>query len=155
SSPDIPEEMRQKCKAISLKENSKILVRDVLSSPHVIDKMDEVGTAVAEITDSVLNRQVSVYDLMSLKNHDLYTYTHSVNVAVLCVAICSALGFERTQIERLGVGALMHDIGKSVLPLDLINKQGKLTNEEYSLMKTHVVEGIKILENTKKVGKES
>ncbi len=155
SSPDIPVEMRQKCKAISLKENSKILIRDVLSSPHVIDKMDEVGTAIAEITDSILNKQVRVYDMMSLKNYDLYTYTHSVNVAVLCIAIGSALGFERRQIEKLGVGALMHDIGKSVLPKDLINKQGRLTNEEFSLMKTHVLEGIKILKATKEMEKES
>ncbi|MGO9013789.1 MAG: HD-GYP domain-containing protein [Dissulfurispiraceae bacterium] len=155
SSPDIPEEMRQKCKAISLKENSKILVRDVLSSPHVIDKMDEVGTAVAEITDSILKKQVSVYDMMSLKTYDLYTYTHSVNVAVLCIAIGSALGFERRKIEKLGVGALMHDIGKSILPKDLINKQGRLTKEEFSLLKTHVIEGFRILEAAKEMEKES
>ena len=155
SSPDIPGEMRQKCKAISIKENSKILVRDVLSSPHVADRMEEVGTAIAEITDSILNKQVSVYDMMSLKNYDLYTYTHSVNVAVLCIAIGSALGFDRRQIEKLGVGALMHDIGKGVLPKDVINKQGRLTKEEFSLLKTHVVEGVKILETTKEMEKES
>jgi putative nucleotidyltransferase with HDIG domain len=155
SSPDIPVEMRGKCKAISIKENSKILVRDVLSSRHVGDRIEEVGTVISEITDSVLNKQVRVYDLMSLKNYDLYTYTHSVNVAVLCIAIASALGFKRRQIEKLGVGALMHDIGKSVLPMHVINKQGKLTNDEFSLMKTHVVEGFKILEKAKQVEKES
>ena len=154
SSPDIPEEMRQKFKAISIKENSKILVRDVLSSPHVAERMEEVGTVIAEITDSVLNKQVSVYDMMSLKNYDLYTYTHSVNVAVLCIAVGAALGFDRRQIEKLGVGALMHDIGKGVLPMHVINKQGRLTMEEFSLLKTHVVEGVKKLETTKAVEKE-
>ncbi len=155
SSPDIPVEMRRKCKATSLKENSKILVRDVLSSPNVGDRIEEIGSVISDITDSVLNKQVSVYDLMSLKNHDLYTYTHSVNVAVLCIAIGSSLGFKRAQIEKLGVGALMHDIGKGALPVDVVNKQGNLTTEEYSLMKTHVVEGVKILENTKQMEKES
>ncbi len=113
SSPDIPGEMRQKCKAISLKENSKILVRDVLSSPFVGDRIEEVGAVISEITDSVLNKQVRVYDLMSLKNYDLYTYTHSVNVAVLCIAIGSALGLDRRQIEKLGWAPLCMTSGKA------------------------------------------
>lgn len=155
SSPEIPEQMKQKCKAISIKENSKMVVRDILASPAGTDRMEEVTAVISDLTDSVLNRQVNVYDLMSLKNYDLYTYTHSVNVAVMCIALGSALGFGREQIEKLGTGALMHDIGKSTLPLHLLNKQGKLTNEEFSIMKTHVIEGVKLLENNKVVPKES
>src|SRR5208282_2717293 len=116
----------------------KILVRDVLSSPRSGEKMDEIGAAVGEITDSVLNKQVSFYDLMSLKNHDLYTYTHSVNVAVMSIAIASALGFEREQTEKLGIGAIMHDIGKCSLPPNILNADRKLTSNEFALMKTHV-----------------
>ncbi|MGD0281602.1 MAG: HD domain-containing phosphohydrolase [Dissulfurispiraceae bacterium] len=155
ASPDIPENLKQKSRALSIKENSKMLVRDVLSSPMVGEKMDEIGAAVCEMTDLVLKKEVSVYDLMSLKSHDLYTYTHSVNVAVMSIAICSALEFDRELVEKVGVGAIMHDIGKASLPPNLLNKQGKLTNDEFALMKTHVVEGVKILENKKEIPKEA
>lgn len=132
-----------------------MLVRDVLSSPRAGEKMDEIGAAICEMTDLVLKKQVSVYDLMSLKSHDLYTYTHSVNVAVMSIAICSALEFDRELVEKVGVGAIMHDIGKASLPPNVLNKQGKLTNDEFALMKTHVVEGVKILENKKEMPKEA
>ncbi len=155
ASPDIPVNMKQKSKAILLKENSKILVREVLSSTRLGEKMDEVGAAIGELTDSVLNKQVSVSDLMSLKNHDLYTYTHSVNVTVMFIAICAALGFEKGLIEKIGVGAIMHDIGKSTLPPNVLNKLGKLTNDEFAVMKTHVVQGVKMLEDNKDVTKEA
>src|SRR5208283_2043410 len=55
SLPDIPEEIRRKCKAISIKENSKILVREVLSGPHVVDRLEEVGAVISGIADSILN----------------------------------------------------------------------------------------------------
>ncbi|MBF0558637.1 MAG: HD domain-containing protein [Nitrospirae bacterium] len=155
SSPDIPDELKQKSRAIAIKENSKIVIRDVLSNPLAAGKMDQVGAVVGELTDTLLNKQVSFYDLMSLKNHDLYTYTHSVNVAVMSIAIATALGFERDQIEKLGIGAIMHDIGKCSLPPNILNVDRKLTGEEYSLMKTHVVEGVKLLEDKKDVPKES
>ncbi len=155
ASPDIPENLRQKSRTISIKENSKMLVRDVLSNPVAWEKMDELSSAIGEITDSVLNKEVSVYDLMSLKSHDLYTYTHSVNVAVMSIAICAALGFERGLVEKVGVGAMMHDVGKSALPVNVLNKEGRLTNDEFSLMKTHVMEGFRILENKKEMPKEA
>lgn len=155
SSPDIPEELRQKNRAISIKENSKIVVREILSNPFGAGKMEQVGAVVSEITDTLLNKQVSFYDMMSLKSHDLYTYTHSVNVAVMSIAVGSALGFERDQIEKLGIGAVMHDIGKCSLPPNILNVDRKLTGEEYALMKTHVVEGVKLLEDKKDVPKEA
>ena len=155
SSPEIPEEMRQKSRAIVIKENTKILIREVLSNPATAEKMEEIGAAVADIIDSVLHKKVSVYDLMSLKNHDLYTYTHSVNVAVMAIAFGSALGFTRNLIEKLGIGAIMHDVGKCCLPMNVLNKDGRLNSEEFAVMKTHVVEGVKMLDGKKDVPRES
>lgn len=154
-SPAIPSEVRKKTRAIGLKENSKILMRTVLADPHNASKTDDLVHAVGSLTDSVLNREIEIQDLMSLRNHDLYTYTHSVNVSVLSIALGAALGLAREQLEKLGIGAMMHDIGKSLIPPDVLEKQGQLTNEEFRLMRQHPIEGVKMLENNPGIPKES
>lgn len=154
-SPAIPTEVRRKTRAISMKENSKILMRDVLSDPKDSTKTGTLVTFVGSITDAVLNQDVDVQDLMSLRNHDLYTYTHSVNVSVLSVALGAALGLDRDRLEKLGIGAMMHDVGKSTIPPEVLDKPGQLTNEEFRLMRQHPIEGVRILEPNPAIPKES
>lgn len=155
SAPDIPETLKQKGKAISLKENSKILIRDVLANPQEKGKIEELGGLVNTMIDSVINMNVTAADLMSLKNHDLYTYTHSVNVTVMSITLGIAVGFDRNKIEKLALGAMLHDIGKSRISPDILNKQGELTDQEFSIMKTHVAEGVRILDDNTQIPRES
>ncbi|KAF0182122.1 MAG: HD domain protein [Nitrospirae bacterium] len=155
SSPALPAEVKRKSRAIGMKENSKIMIREVLSSPTDLEKISQVAGAVGAMTEAVLNNEVDARDLMSLRNHDLYTYTHSINVTVLSISLAATLGLPQEQIEKLGIGAMLHDIGKSTIPAEVLNKQGQLSEEEFRLMQQHPVEGVRMLEGNAEIPKES
>lgn len=155
SSPALPAEVKRKSRAIGMKEHSKIMIREVLSNPTDVQSMNQIAGAVGEMTEAVLNNEIDARDLMSLRNHDLYTYTHSINVTVLSVAVAAALGLPREQIEKLGIGAMLHDIGKSAIPAEVLNKQGQLSEEEFRMMQQHPVEGVRMLEGNAEIPKES
>ncbi len=76
-------------------------------------------------------------NMIDLKVFDDYTYSHSVNVAVLSIIIGVTMGLGRKELTKLGLGALLHDIGKVFIDKDIVNKPGKLTDEEFSSMKMH------------------
>ncbi|MFO0752103.1 MAG: HD-GYP domain-containing protein [Thermodesulfovibrionales bacterium] len=132
-------------KAVAVKENSKIILRDLLEDPRSGEKIKESGEMVQKMIDCVLDNKDALYDLLSLRGYDYYTYTHSVNVAALTIGIGAAIGLKRDELERLGIGALLHDIGKSAVSHEVLNKQGKLDQSEYLIIKGHVMEGKKIL----------
>jgi putative nucleotidyltransferase with HDIG domain len=90
----------------------------------------------------------SLLALTALKRHDNYTFTHMVNVAALSMAMARSLDLEGPMLREFGFAALMHDIGKVKTPLEILNKPDKLTNEEFTIMKLHVVEGAHILRRT-------
>jgi putative nucleotidyltransferase with HDIG domain len=105
-----------------------------------------------KIIDSLANivtqDRTSLMALTALKKYDNYTFTHMVNVASLAMAQARALGVEGPLLREFGFAALMHDIGKVNTPLEVLNKPGKLTNEEFKVMKQHVVDGAHILRRT-------
>ena len=86
--------------------------------------------------------------LTALKKYDNYTFTHMVNVSALAMAQARALNIDGPLLREFGFAALMHDIGKVNTPLEVLNKPGKLTNEEFDVMKRHVVDGAHILRRT-------
>ncbi|MCC7416861.1 MAG: HD domain-containing protein [Acidobacteria bacterium] len=92
--------------------------------------------------------RTSLMALTALKKYDNYTFTHMVNVAALAMAQARALNVEGTLLREFGFAALMHDIGKVNTPLEVLNKAGKLTAEEFDIMKRHVVDGAHILRRT-------
>jgi putative nucleotidyltransferase with HDIG domain len=107
------------------------------------------------MVDTILENKAAASDLLSLRTHDYYTYTHSVNVAVLSLGLGIAMGLPKWDVEKLGIGALLHDVGKSTIPSTIINKPGRLDDGEYSIIKTHVSEGEKILRSGKEIPEES
>src|SRR4051794_36775644 len=92
--------------------------------------------------------RTSLMALTALKKYDNYTFTHMVNVAALAMAQARALNIEGPMLREFGFAALMHDIGKVHTPLEVLNKPDKLTSEEFSIMKRHVVDGAHILRRT-------
>jgi len=96
----------------------------------------------------VYQDRTSLMALTSLKRHDNYTFTHMVNVAALSMALARSLDLEGPLLREFGFAALMHDIGKVNTPLEILNKPDKLTNEEFDIMKHHVVDGAHILRRT-------
>lgn len=94
-----------------------------------------------EICSSVINDAVSNYDildaLINLQEKDLYTFNHSINVAIFSFVFAVKLQLDEQQIESLFKGCLLHDIGKIYIPISIINKPSKLTEEEYLIIKQH------------------
>jgi putative nucleotidyltransferase with HDIG domain len=96
----------------------------------------------------VYQDRTSLLALTALKRHDNYTFTHMVNVAALSMAMARSLDLDGPLLREFGFAALMHDIGKVNTPLEILNKPDKLTEDEFKIMKLHVVEGAHILRRT-------
>src|SRR5712671_1954254 len=96
----------------------------------------------------VTQDRTSLMALTALKKYDNYTFTHMVNVAALAMAQARALNIDGPLLREFGFAALMHDIGKVNTPLEILNKPDKLTNDEFDVMKRHVVDGAHILRRT-------
>jgi putative nucleotidyltransferase with HDIG domain len=93
----------------------------------------------------VLRNPFALSILTQLRDHDTYTYRHSVNLAAMSMVFGHFLGLRRNQLEILGMAGLYHDIGKAQVPESILNKPGKLTPEEYALMRSHCAEGFEIV----------
>ena len=100
---------------------------------------------VEEISDSVARNPGALISLARLKTVDDYTYMHSVAVCAMMVGLAKQLGLEEHQIRLAGMAGLMHDLGKALMPMEVLNKPGKLTDAEFSIIKTHPVEGHRML----------
>ncbi len=144
-----------KVKAAVIRENSKIIIKDFLDNPRSGEKIKEVKSMVDNTIDCILKNKDAIYDLLSLKGYDYYTYTHSVNVAIMSIGLGIAIDLGTDDVEKLGIGAMLHDIGKSAIPYEILNKQGKLDDIEYKVLRNHVIEGEKILRTHKEIPDES
>jgi putative nucleotidyltransferase with HDIG domain len=106
---------------------------------------EQAKSLVNEMIDNILVRPHAMVWLTHLKNRDEYTLTHSINVCILALTFGRHMQLPREQLEILGLGALLHDIGKLRVPPEILNKPDKLTREEFEIMKKHPVEGYDIL----------
>jgi putative nucleotidyltransferase with HDIG domain len=100
---------------------------------------------VQEISDSVIRNPGAIVSLARLKTQDDYSYMHSVAVCALMVALGRELGFDEEQCRGAGTAGLLHDVGKALMPLDILNKPGKLTDAEFDVMRSHPVRGYELL----------
>jgi putative nucleotidyltransferase with HDIG domain len=108
-------------------------------------EMNQVENIVEQMTESVLNNKDALISLLRIKTADEYTYTHSLAVSALCISFARHLDYDADQIRQIGIGGLLHDIGKMKVPADILNKPGPLTEKEFEIMKAHVKEGERIL----------
>ena len=100
---------------------------------------------VEEIASSVLRNPGALVSLARLKTADDYTFLHSVAVCALMIALARQLGLDEKQTREAGMAGLLHDLGKALMPGEVLNKPGKLTDEEFAIIKTHPSEGHKLL----------
>lgn len=100
---------------------------------------------VDEIASSVGRNPGAFVSLARLKTHDDYTYLHSMAVCALMVALGRQLGMAEGELREVGLAGLLHDMGKAMMPLEVLNKPGKLTGAEYDIMKTHPERGHELL----------
>ncbi len=105
---------------------------------YMIDLVDEISGSIEREPSALLS-------VARLKNHDDYTYLHSMAVCGLMISLGRKVGLNAQQLRRVGMGGLLHDVGKAAVPLDILNKPGKLTEEELTVMRQHPIVGAQIL----------
>ena len=108
----------------------------------------EAREIVDNLAQAVAQNRTALVALTALKDYDNYTFTHMVNVSILTMAQARALGVEGGLLREFGVAALMHDIGKVRTPIEILQKPDKLTEEEFAIIRRHVVDGAQILRST-------
>ncbi len=111
---------------------------------RVVDTVAAQGL-VEEISDSVMRNPAALISLARLKTADDYTYMHSVAVCALMVALAKQLKLGDEQIRLAGLAGLLHDLGKAMIPLEVLNKPGKLSDEEFAVVRRHPVDGFHML----------
>jgi putative nucleotidyltransferase with HDIG domain len=105
----------------------------------------EAEAVVRSLSVAMHGDQQMILPLLQLKQFDQYTTTHSLNVAVLCMALAEFLGMSANDVRAFGVAGLLHDLGKVRIPIEILTKAGKLTPDERVLMNRHPVEGARII----------
>jgi HD-GYP domain-containing protein (c-di-GMP phosphodiesterase class II) len=122
------------------------VIRDVLSdqfangtTESIIGSCQTFGNAAANL---IGREPVSLDALVSVLQHDYCTFTHSTNVSAYAVLLGRELGFPQEDLEQIAVGGLLHDLGKLDIPEAILNKPGKLTDEEFKEIKTHPTVGL-------------
>jgi len=115
----------------------------------------KVKGVVRSLVDNVLQNRYAMMQLTGLKNYDEYTFYHSANVAILSLALGSMITSDYRFLSSLGVGALLHDIGKLSVDLEILNKPGALSPEEWANVREHPVRGAQMVSQLPGVDKSS
>jgi HD-GYP domain-containing protein (c-di-GMP phosphodiesterase class II) len=136
-------------KAEAVKQHSAVMMKNLLDNPSS-ENIRQARKGIFEIVDLILADDETSQYMLSITSHDYYTYTHSVNVGVLAVSLSKVLfkGSRSHDLHELGAGFFLHDLGKVHVDIDIINKPGKLTDEEMAQMKKHPAAGFRIMQDT-------
>ena len=107
--------------------------------------LDEIENCACEIIDKLMGAEDYIHDMESIKAYDENTFEHCIHVAITSVTLGIGLGYNFYRLKNLAIGAMLHDVGKKMVPIEIINKKGKLTDEEMEEVKKHPVYGYSIL----------
>ncbi|MEW9123543.1 MAG: HD-GYP domain-containing protein [Thermotaleaceae bacterium] len=135
----------------TINEISRVEAKKLVASTMgkvVLEKdieIQRVFAMVENLLDELLSQKDILLNLTEIRTVDEYTFAHSVNVCILSLITGIAMGYSRDQLKTLGSGALLHDIGKILVPLEILNKPAPLTDEEYVIMKKHTQLGYEVL----------
>ncbi len=116
---------------------------------------DQARSLVTQLADEVIRNPDALIWLTYLKSRDEYTATHCMNVCILALTFGRCLGLEEVALHQLGLGALLHDLGKMQVPDEILNKPGRLTDEEFAIIKRHPGLGFAMLRDDKNIDKAS
>lgn len=116
---------------------------------------EEANDLVNEINDSISRNADALISIVRLKNKDNYTYMHSVAVCALMISLSKKLGYDNEFRQKAGMAGLLHDVGKVFIPLTILNKPGKLTDEEFEIVKNHPMQGYELLKTCENISQET
>lgn len=141
-------------RATQLRKLATGMVRTVMADVRLGNavEIDRVQPMVQDITESILRNPGALMGLLRIKTKDDYTFLHSVSVCALLVAFCRARGLDAATTHQAGLGGLLHDTGKALVPDQILNKPGPLSPEEFAIVKRHPRDGHEILLRTPELG---
>lgn len=137
-------------RARRLQGEANKLVRNMMDDVRLGQQVEieRVEPLVEGMVDSIFRNQDALLPLARLKNHDDYTFQHSVSVCALLVAFGRGMKLEKAVIREMALGGLLHDVGKARIPDRILNKPGKLSEDEFGHMQHHVDEGVLLLQQS-------
>ena len=136
-----------KDKALILRESSISLVEELFESPDVDQALDGSKEIIKNFVKFMDHDAQAMVHLVGLSTHDFYTYNHSLDVGIYSLGLGQIVGYSGSELQRLGEGALLHDIGKRQVSVDIICKNGPLDDIEWAQMKKHPNYGLQILDD--------
>ncbi|MGO4888911.1 HD-GYP domain-containing protein [Anaerobacillus sp. MEB173] len=142
----ITQETRKKAIDTIKTEFSTMTDQGILSksfNPDLIQK--KFSVVIKNILNDIKGNREALSLLSNVYSYDSYIFTHSLNVTIYTLALAVKAGFNEKQLMEIGMGAMLHDIGKMTIPTEILGKPGKLTNEEYGIIKEHTTAGFNIL----------
>ena len=135
----------------AVKQVKNILQKHSHSMGESYNETGKLYSTISEMIDQLLSDPKLIVELTDIRSMDDYVFAHSVNVCVLALMTGISLGYERPKLHHLGMGALLHDIGKILVPKEILDKPGSLSKEEYEIVKKHPEFGLQILQNNSQV----
>jgi HD-GYP domain-containing protein (c-di-GMP phosphodiesterase class II) len=151
-----PEDPKKKSKALAKSGYAKAatalgdLVKNTRGGGTVSFK--QAKRAIQNIVELMMKDESTLLGLTNLRCHDQYTHNHSVNVSLLAMALGNRAGYPKIELADLGLSALFHDVGKCAISLDVLNKPGEFTQEEWAVMRSHPIEGVFTLVKSRGIG---
>ena len=137
-------------------DSTKLLVRDVLANPTLGENIHRGKSIVESSVGYILREQDAFHNLLKVMSFDYYTYTHSVNVCTFSVAFARHLGYsDEAFLNHLGIGALLHDVGKTKVSDRILNKRGRLSPLEMEIIKRHPQWGHDLMSETQMLDPDS
>ena len=134
-------------KSSVLYDKAEEVMDQLFEDPESVGKVDKVKDIVDDMLYIILDEDFTIESMMTLATHDYYTHTHSMNVSMYSLSLGYFLNFSKEQLEELGEAALLHDIGKSKVDPSIINKNGKLDDDEFLEIMNHPAWGQEIAQN--------
>jgi HD-GYP domain-containing protein (c-di-GMP phosphodiesterase class II) len=131
-----------------VQREAQVVIRDIMQDVRLGKNIesDRVKRVVNNMIDSIFSNQAALASLTRIKDYDEYTFVHSINVCILCLTLGRHLNLSREELEQMGIGALLHDVGKMKIPPHILNKPGTLTEEEFNEVKKHPLYTMEVLE---------
>jgi putative nucleotidyltransferase with HDIG domain len=143
---------------INLSESVKARVSEgiqyLYSNPNSDGFTSAANSISSDLMKAITENDAIAVDISTLKVSDEYTFKHSVDVASMSMIIAKKCGLDDKQVYQIGISGLLHDLGKSEIPNEILNKPGKLTDEEFALMKKHPLIGYNILKEKPDIAPE-
>lgn len=142
-------DMPSRKKAEAVYSHSLTLMDDLFNNPSAAS-IGVVKKGISSVVDLVLSDEETSLNLLSITSHDFYTYTHSVNVGIQSISLAKRLfkGSTGHDMHELGAGFFLHDLGKTKISPDILNKPARLTDEEFAIIRSHPYQGYRLLKKT-------